>query len=158
VFAVSSGEFVRQARENQGGLWTVEDRASRSKRAVLYAFDAETGKELYSSGDLVTSFTHFATLTIANGKILFGTYDSTLYCFGFRRERQRRFPRDRDRRARPRVQAGGRRHGRWAAGATEPTCGAEPHFKTVLFRISDGEIEGLPGEVAPTRPSCAFPG
>jgi outer membrane protein assembly factor BamB len=87
VFAVSSGEFVRQARENQGGLWTVEDRAARSKHAVLYAFDAETGKELYSSGDLVTSFTHFAALTVANGKVLFGTYDSTVYCFGFPMER-----------------------------------------------------------------------
>lgn len=83
VFTLSSGEFVRQARENLGGLWSVQERAERSAHATLYAFDAETGKELYSSGNSITSFTHFAGLTVVNGRVYFGTFDSTLYAFGF---------------------------------------------------------------------------
>jgi len=83
VFALSSGEFVRQANENQGGLFSAQQRAERSVHAVLYALDGETGKELYSSGDAITSFTHFAGMAVANGRVYFGTYDNTLYSFGF---------------------------------------------------------------------------
>jgi outer membrane protein assembly factor BamB len=75
VFALSSGEFVRQ-----GG--TAEERAAQSGHATLYALDAETGKELYSSGDAITSFTHFGALSVASGRVLFTTYDNTVYCFG----------------------------------------------------------------------------
>jgi len=83
VFALSSGEYVRQANENQGGLFSAQQRAERSVHAVLYALDGETGKELYSSGDAITSFTHFAGMAVANGRVYFGTYDNTLYSFGF---------------------------------------------------------------------------
>ena len=82
VFALSSGEFVRQANENQGGLFSSQQRAERSVHATLYALDGETGKELYSSGDSITSFTHFASMAVANGRVYFGTYDNTLYSFG----------------------------------------------------------------------------
>jgi outer membrane protein assembly factor BamB len=87
VFALSSGEYVRQVNENEGGLFSAQYRAERSKNAVLYALDAETGKELYSSGDSITSFTHFATMAVANGRVYFATYDNTLYSFGFPMER-----------------------------------------------------------------------
>ena len=83
VFALSSGEFVRQANENQGGLFSSQQRAERSVHATLYALDGETGKELYTSGDSITSFTHFAGMAVANGRVYFGTYDNTLYSFGF---------------------------------------------------------------------------
>lgn len=83
VFALSSGEYVRQANDNQGGLFSSQQRAERSVHAILYALDAETGKELYSSGDAITSFTHFAGMAVANGRVYFGTYDNTLYSFGF---------------------------------------------------------------------------
>jgi outer membrane protein assembly factor BamB len=82
VFALSSGEYVRQADETHGGLYTVEQRAERSQQAVLYALDAQTGKELWSSGDGVTSFTHFAGMAVANGRVYFATFDNTLYSFG----------------------------------------------------------------------------
>ena len=82
VFALSTGEWVRQANEKEGGLYQADVRAQKSAPAVLYALDAATGKELWSSGDQVTSFTHFAALSIANGRIYFTTYDDTLYCFG----------------------------------------------------------------------------
>jgi outer membrane protein assembly factor BamB len=75
VFALSSGEYVRQ-----GG--SAAERAKRSGHATLYALDAETGQELYSSGDEITSFTHFAALAVAGGRVFLTTYDNTVYCFG----------------------------------------------------------------------------
>ena len=82
VFALSSGEWVRQANDREGGLYQAEVRAQKSAPAVLYALDGATGKELWSSGNQVTAFTHFAALSIANGRVYFTTYDNTLYCFG----------------------------------------------------------------------------
>jgi outer membrane protein assembly factor BamB len=82
VFALSTGEWVRQANDREGGLYQADVRAQKSAPAVLYALDAATGKELWSSGNQVTSFTHFAALSIANGRVYFTTYDNTLYCFG----------------------------------------------------------------------------
>ncbi len=49
---------------------------------LVFALDAETGKELYSSGDQITSFSHFSGLSIANGHVYLATFDGTLYCFG----------------------------------------------------------------------------
>jgi len=49
---------------------------------VLYALDAETGKELYNSGNQISSFVHFGALSLANGRVYLGTFDSVLYCFG----------------------------------------------------------------------------
>lgn len=82
VFALSTGEWIRQANEKEGGLYQADVRVKRSTNAVLYALDAATGAELWSTGNQVTSFTHFAALTIANGRVYFTTYDNTLYCFG----------------------------------------------------------------------------
>jgi outer membrane protein assembly factor BamB len=83
VFVISSGEYVRQSNDNNGTLWNAQQRAERSTHATLYALDAETGRELWSSGDTVTSFTHFAGLAVANGRVYFTTYDNTVYAFGF---------------------------------------------------------------------------
>jgi outer membrane protein assembly factor BamB len=63
-------------------LYQADVRAQKSAPAVLYALDAATGKELWSSGNQVSSFTHFGALSIANGRVYFTTYDNTLYCFG----------------------------------------------------------------------------
>jgi outer membrane protein assembly factor BamB len=57
-------------------------RISNSTHATLYALDALTGKELWSSGDQITSFSHFSGLTVANGRVYLPTYDGYLYCFG----------------------------------------------------------------------------
>jgi len=55
---------------------------SGSSRATLYALDAATGKPLYSSRNLVTAPASSTGLTIANGRVYFGTTDGTLYAFG----------------------------------------------------------------------------
>lgn len=82
VFAISSGEFVRQIAEN-GAIYTAAERMQRtSGHAVLYAFDALTGKELYSSGNAMQSFTHFGGLAISDGRVFMTTHDSTVYAYG----------------------------------------------------------------------------
>jgi hypothetical protein len=52
VFAISNGEFARQSKGTEGGLYSSAERiAKHVGHAVLYAFDMTTGKELYSSGE-----------------------------------------------------------------------------------------------------------
>ena len=86
VFAISSGEYVRQAKES-GALFSSKERAELAVgNATLYAFDAETGKELYSSAKTMPSFTHFGGLAISNGRVFVTTFDSTLYAFSVKPE------------------------------------------------------------------------
>ncbi|HLK50639.1 MAG TPA: PQQ-binding-like beta-propeller repeat protein [Bryobacteraceae bacterium] len=85
VFAYGSGEDTDQAYPDVG----LDDVASRripgSTRAVLYALDAETGRELWSSGDQIASWNHWSGLSVANGRVYIGTFDSILYCFGIQK-------------------------------------------------------------------------
>ncbi len=84
VFALAGGEFTGQANDAEGGLYSAEDRIKRSIPAKLYALDALTGKELYSSGDQIASFLHQSGIAVADGRIIFGTFDGTIYCFGLK--------------------------------------------------------------------------
>ncbi|MEO5820031.1 MAG: PQQ-binding-like beta-propeller repeat protein [Vicinamibacteraceae bacterium] len=76
VFAAASGE-------HRGGAPTLSaaDRAKQSTPAVLYALDAVSGKELWSSGSAITSFAR-AGLAAGGGQVYLVTYDNTLYAFG----------------------------------------------------------------------------
>jgi outer membrane protein assembly factor BamB len=86
VFAIASGEFTRQVKEN-GQLYTTQERiAASTANATLYAFDAETGKELYASGKTISSFTHLGGLALNDGRIFITTHDSTVYAFGLNGE------------------------------------------------------------------------
>jgi outer membrane protein assembly factor BamB len=76
VFAAASGEY----HGPDAGL-SAADRAKRSTPAVLYALDAATGKELWSSGTAITSFAR-AGLSAGGGQVYLVTYDNTLYAFG----------------------------------------------------------------------------
>jgi outer membrane protein assembly factor BamB len=95
----SIGAFKVTDRDGQPVLeaaWTSQDLAApvapvvvngmvfalSSDPAILYALDAATGKELYSSGKAVTSPVNSSGLALANGHVCFGTADNTLYCFG----------------------------------------------------------------------------
>jgi outer membrane protein assembly factor BamB len=73
VFALSAGEFTRTA---------TEERPKGSTRATLYALDAKTGKELYSSKNLVTGPAALTGLSTAGGRVYFGGADGSLYAFG----------------------------------------------------------------------------
>jgi outer membrane protein assembly factor BamB len=82
VYVLAAGEFTAQANDEDGGLYSFEERIKRSIPAKLYALDAVTGKELYSSGDQIASFLHQAGIAVAGGRVIFGTFDGTIYCFG----------------------------------------------------------------------------
>ncbi len=84
VLTLAGGEFTGQANDAQGGLFSAAERIKRSVPAKLYALDALTGKELYSSGDQIASFLHQAGLSVADDKVIFGTFDGTIYCFGLK--------------------------------------------------------------------------
>ena len=74
VFALSSGEFrSKDAKET----------AARSQPAVLYALDAASGKELWNSGNVITSFAHSGGLAAGGSRVYVATYDGTQYAFGF---------------------------------------------------------------------------
>jgi outer membrane protein assembly factor BamB len=94
VFAYAGGEDASQTLPDRawdepggpvygGGLSSGPvRRIATSRRAALYALDAQTGKELWSSGSAIESWNHFSGLTVANGRVYIATFDGTLYCFG----------------------------------------------------------------------------
>ena len=82
VYAYGNGENTRQAYADKGLADYSPLRIKASTHATLYALDGETGKELFNSGDQIKSFAHFGELTVANGRVYLGTFDSILYCFG----------------------------------------------------------------------------
>ena len=85
IFAYGSGEDTDQAYPDVGLDDIAERRIPGSTHAVLYALDAETGKELWSSGDQIASWNHWSGLSVANGRVYIGTYDGVLYCFGIQK-------------------------------------------------------------------------
>jgi hypothetical protein len=80
VFVVATGENTRQ-----GGYFPPEVRAKPVSHAILYALDAETGKELYSSGEQIPSWAHFGGLAVSNGRVFFTTSDAKVYAFGLKK-------------------------------------------------------------------------
>ena len=98
VFAYAAGEDATQVVQDRawdepggpvygGGLSSGPvRRVPNSRRAALYALDAQTGKELWSSGNQIESWNHFSGLTVANGRAYIATFDGVLYCFGIERQ------------------------------------------------------------------------
>jgi outer membrane protein assembly factor BamB len=96
VFAYSSGADGTQVVPDRGwdepggaryggGLSSgAARRIPNSRKAMIYALDGQTGKELWNSGDQITSFNHFSGITVANGRVYIGTWDGMLYAFGVR--------------------------------------------------------------------------
>jgi len=82
VFGYGSGESTTQRWAEPGHVGAAQGRIQESTHAILYALDAQTGDELWSSGDQIASWNHFSGLTVANGRVYIGTYDGMLYCFG----------------------------------------------------------------------------
>lgn len=82
VFALSSGEFTRQLNRNG----EIEERAKNGTHAVLYALDAATGKELYSSRNQISGPAALTGITLANGRVYFAAMDGTVYGFGMYQE------------------------------------------------------------------------
>jgi outer membrane protein assembly factor BamB len=56
--------------------------------AVLYAFDSRSGRELWHSGKTMTSHVPPGNLWASNSQVYVGTYDGTVYAFGYALERR----------------------------------------------------------------------
>jgi hypothetical protein len=82
VFALAAGDHTRTVKDGWNGIFSVEERPKGNAHATLYAFDAVTGKEIWSSKQQVTAPGALTGLTVANGRVYFGTTDSTFWCFG----------------------------------------------------------------------------
>ncbi len=87
VFAVGSGEQTLQ----NPGHHIIRDRFAAAKvrntpvgHQILYAFDAQTGQQLYSSQNLLTSWDHFSQPVIAQGKVFVVSYDGHVSAFGLK--------------------------------------------------------------------------
>ena len=82
VFAVGSGEYHAASASISAA-----ERVKRSAQAVLYVLDANTGKELWNSGQAMKSFAS-GGLSESPGQVYVTTYDGTFYTFGMPAERE----------------------------------------------------------------------
>jgi outer membrane protein assembly factor BamB len=85
IYAYGSGEDTAQAFPDVGLDFRMERRTPNSTHAILYALDARTGKELWSSGKDIATWNHWSGLAMANGRVYINTFDGTLYCYGIRK-------------------------------------------------------------------------
>jgi outer membrane protein assembly factor BamB len=67
------------------GVMTAEERGQFTTRATLYALDAATGQELYSSRDSIDDWTHQSSVSVAAGRVYVTTRKSFVYAFGLKR-------------------------------------------------------------------------
>jgi outer membrane protein assembly factor BamB len=81
VFALSTGESPSVGNRKHARYSTAELEQVAGK-ATLFVLDGVTGKQLYSSGDSVSSSSPAGGLALANGRVYFATRDNTVYCFG----------------------------------------------------------------------------
>lgn len=79
--------YALQTGENTGAkqVVTAKLRSTPITNAVLYALDAETGRQLYSSEKLIDSWTHFSEPVVAGGRVYVSTWDGRLYAFGLKK-------------------------------------------------------------------------
>jgi len=98
VYAVQTGEQTLQHMGNPEGHGRAANgeppetiaglakfRSTPLTGMVLYALDAQTGKELYSSGKLLANWVHFSQPSVALGKVFLVSHDARVYAFGLRR-------------------------------------------------------------------------
>ena len=53
--------------------------------AILYALDAQTGKELYSSKEAIDSWAHFSEPVVVGDNVYVCTWDGKVYAFGLKK-------------------------------------------------------------------------
>lgn len=89
VYATSTGGQPMQnprlpdgTRLNSATADSARRRSTPTGNLTLYAFDAETGKQLYSSKKLISDWVHFSEPVVALGKVFLVTHDGQVYAFG----------------------------------------------------------------------------
>lgn len=90
LFATSTGGQASQNPRRPDGRGafpntspeSIRNRSTPVGNLTLYAYDAETGKRLYSSGSAITDWVHFGEPVVALGKVFLVTHDAQVYAFG----------------------------------------------------------------------------
>jgi outer membrane protein assembly factor BamB len=90
VYVLSTGGQAMQNGVRPGDPRMPYDRSSvlRStpvSNMVLYAYDAESGKQLWSSGKTLTDWVHFSEPVVALGKVFVATHDAHVVAFGLKK-------------------------------------------------------------------------
>jgi outer membrane protein assembly factor BamB len=89
VYATSTGGQASQnPRKPDGGRFanttpeSIRNRSTPVGNLILYAFDAQTGQQLYSSGATISDWVHFGEPVVALGKVFLVTHDAHVYALG----------------------------------------------------------------------------
>ena len=90
VYALSSAGQARQNSAKDGDPRMPYDvsavlRSTPVSNMTLYAYDAETGQQLWSSGKTLTDWVHFSEPVVALGKIFVVTHDAKVVAFGLKK-------------------------------------------------------------------------
>lgn len=92
VYAIQTGEQTLQHQlpvpgQPPAGIninAAAKFRATPVSNLTLYAFDAETGKTLYSSKKIISDWVHFNEPVVALGKVFVVTHDAHVLAFGLK--------------------------------------------------------------------------
>ena len=98
IYAISTGENTLQRHTDpryhaiyqkpgapplpKTGTMTAEERGQNTTHTILYALDADTGQELYTSKDVIDDWTHLSSVTVADGTVYVTTRKTNVYAFG----------------------------------------------------------------------------
>jgi outer membrane protein assembly factor BamB len=90
LYAIQTGEQTIQSPADVHGTQdeinhnplSAKYRSTPINNLILFAFDAETGKQLYSSEKIITDWVHFSEPVVALGKVFVVTHDAHVYAFG----------------------------------------------------------------------------
>jgi outer membrane protein assembly factor BamB len=90
VYALSTGGQAMQNGAKPGDPRMPYDQSSVLRSTpvgnmTLYAYDAESGKQLWSSGKTMSDWVHFSEPVVALGKIFVATHDAHVIAFGLKK-------------------------------------------------------------------------
>lgn len=90
LYALSTGGQAMQNMAHPGEKRMTYDvssvlRSTPVSNMVLYAYDAESGKQLWSSGKALTDWVHFSEPVVAMGKVFVVTHDAHVIAFGLKK-------------------------------------------------------------------------
>jgi outer membrane protein assembly factor BamB len=90
VYALSTGGQAMQNMAHPGEKRLTYDvsavlRSTPVSNMVLYAYDAVSGKQLWSSGKTLTDWVHFSEPVVTMGKVFVATHDGHVVAFGLKK-------------------------------------------------------------------------
>lgn len=88
VFALATGENTKQVYGGNIHRLIAHRASLPHGHAELFAFDALTGRTLWTSGNTIHGWMHFTGLAIAGDKVFLSTHAGTVYAFGLHAPRQ----------------------------------------------------------------------